>query len=434
MTDRTKGLKRHTRAEVIASLDMDVGIVRIEDSSATSQNQNASAVSNTTKSQSKIPTPPYSELSRSSIMSPDTTGGNMSLVTVERTITQLIGIHGSPKSIDGSTQLTNLGFLNHFVTESTESVLNPKIKTIMKTGLIRSAFTSAHLMHTILAAACLHLNRMQPGNKNREFLEVFHWQRAVQLYQTELACTNTNNVSVDNTDSLIGSCLLLALNQFCPADFKPEHSWVFTSNPADLNWLALQGGLRCILGITQPVLSASIWGSAFQDADDRLRGFKEEQSGRAGLRDELANLCEIDDRATSENNPYHWSVQLLSRMMTLKPYNRPENFEIFVTWMGQILPEFITLLRDKDERALLVLSWWMALMCAVSPFQVWIYGRIVPECKAICEYLETTSTDPDILRLIRWPAMACGYHDCNPAAIVDVTFDSSGCFSRCESC
>jgi hypothetical protein len=250
---------------------------------------------------------------------------------------------------------------------------------------------------------------------------MYHFQRAVQLYQSELACTNDKNINAENTASLIGSCLLLAINEFCPAGFKPEHSWVFTTNPADLNWLALQGGLRCILEITRPFIGASIWGPAFQEAEDELKSFQEEQSGRSGLHHELADLCRIDDRTTAESNPYHWSVQLLSRMLKLKPYNRPENYAIFVTWMGQIRPEFITLLRAKDERALLILSWWMALMCAVSSFQVWIYGRIVPECKAICKYLENTSREPDILRLMQWPARACGYYDFTPETFEDVT-------------
>ena len=211
---------------------------------------------------------------------------------------------------------------------------------------------------------------MQPGDKNREILEIYHFQRAVQLYQAELARTNDENINADNTDSLVGSCLLLAINEFCPPGFKPEHSWVFTSNPADLNWLALQGGLRCILGITGSFINTSIWGPAFQEAGDELKPFQGEQSGRSGIHNDLADLCDIEDHSTAEQNPYHWPTQLLSRMLALKPYNRLERYSIFVTWMGQIEPEFITLLRAKDERALLVLSWWMALMCAVSSFQV----------------------------------------------------------------
>uniref|UniRef100_A0A093V207 Sterol regulatory element-binding protein ECM22 n=1 Tax=Talaromyces marneffei PM1 TaxID=1077442 RepID=A0A093V207_TALMA len=364
-------------------------------------------------------------------MSPDMTGTDMSLVAIERSITHLIGSKdiATALCVDGSS-LTNLRFLNHFVNGSTASILNPKIKVVMQTGLIRSAFMSAHLMHAILAAACLHLNRMQPGNKTRELREIYHFQRAIQLYQTELTRTNTKNVNTETTASLIGSCLLLAINDFCPAGFKSEHSWVFTSNPADLNWLALQGGLRCILQITRPFLGASIWGPAFQEAHNELKSFQEEQPGRSGLHFELADLCCIGDFTTAETNPYHWSVQLLSRMLTLKPYNRPENYSAFVSWMGQIRPEFITLLRAKDERALLIFSWWMALMCALSSFQVWIYGRIIPECKAICQYLESTSTDPHILRLMEWPARACGFYDFTPETFEDVTFGSPPNFHR----
>lgn len=74
-------------------------------------------------------------------ISPDMTGTNMSLVAIERSITHLIGSkHTTMQCMDGSN-LTNLGFLNHFVNGSAESILNPKIKAVMKTGLIRTAFT-----------------------------------------------------------------------------------------------------------------------------------------------------------------------------------------------------------------------------------------------------------------------------------------------------
>jgi hypothetical protein len=273
-------------------------------------------------------------------------------------------------------------------------------------------------MHTILAASCLYLNRVRPGDKNREILEIQHWNRAIQLYQTELTCAE---IGPHNTGALIGTCILLGMNDICPIGFKPQDSWIFTSNPADLNWLALQGGLRCLIDVTKSFIDDSIWGPAFRAATEQLKSFSEEQTGRKGLHDELADLCDIDDYTTTKTNTYHWPVQILSRMLKLKPYDRPENYNIFVTWMGRILPDFITYLRRKDERALLILSWWMALMCAVSSFQPWILGRIVPECQAICMYLESTSSNLEILRLIEWPAKACGYRDPTPRMFEDVT-------------
>jgi hypothetical protein len=87
------------------------------------------------RSQSK--TPPYT----ADVVAPDMTGTNMSLVAIERSITQLIGSKDTAIQCMGGSTLTNLAILNHFVNGSTESIINPKIKVVMKTGLIRSAFT-----------------------------------------------------------------------------------------------------------------------------------------------------------------------------------------------------------------------------------------------------------------------------------------------------
>lgn len=74
-------------------------------------------------------------------MSLDMTGANMSLVAIERSITHLIGSGDIATQCPDESNLTNLRFLNHFVNGSAKSILNPKIKVVMKTGLIRSAFT-----------------------------------------------------------------------------------------------------------------------------------------------------------------------------------------------------------------------------------------------------------------------------------------------------
>lgn len=266
---------------------------------------------------------------------------------------------------------------------------------------------SAHLMHTILAVSCLHLNHLRPGNLQRTLQEGYHWERAVRLYQTAMQAT----IGSDNVDALIGSCILMGINTVCPIGFRPSHSWVFTSNPADLNWLALQGGLQCLLDVTAPFIDHSIWGPSFRAIDEQLRPFRDDRPGRDGLPPALVDLCGIDDSTTERTSPYHRPLRLLGPMLRLEPYDQPENYNIFVPFMGQLPPEFISLLRAKDVAALVILASWMGLMCTQMSFQVWIQGRILPECIAICSYLESTATDPRILQLIRFPAQACGHWD-----------------------
>jgi len=260
-------------------------------------------------------------------------------------------------------------------------------------------------MHTILAAACLHLNHCEPDNKVRQAQEAYHWKSAVKSYRKAMRLP----VGPHNVDALFGTCMLLGTSTLCPIGFRPEQSWVFTSNPADLNWLALQSGLRCLILMAKPYIPNSIWNIPFSEMGEEQRAFEDNRPGREGLHQGLANFCGIDETTTEETSPYYEPLRMLSPMLEMKPYDQVEHYNIVVSFIGRLQPEFINLLRAKDTRALMILAYWMGRICPMSSFQPWIVARIVPECIAVCMYLEQTSTDPVTLSLLEFPAKACGY-------------------------
>jgi hypothetical protein len=73
-------------------------------------------------------------------MAPDMTSGSMSLLAVDRSISQLIGFN-DPVTTTDSSRLIHLDFLRGFMTHCTQAILDPNIKAVMRTGLIRTAFT-----------------------------------------------------------------------------------------------------------------------------------------------------------------------------------------------------------------------------------------------------------------------------------------------------
>lgn len=68
---------------------------------------------------------------------------SMSLVAVDRSISDVIGFdgHNAIPYSSGSSQLTNLEILNTFITHCTRSMLEPNIKAVMRTDLIKTAFS-----------------------------------------------------------------------------------------------------------------------------------------------------------------------------------------------------------------------------------------------------------------------------------------------------
>lgn len=75
--------------------------------------------------------------------------------------------------------------------------------------------------------------------------------------------------------------------------------------------------------------------------------------------------------------------------------------------MGRLLPDFVNLLAAKEPRALLIMSYWLALMCT-SVDEWWVGPRVTLECRAISMYLEACG-DRRIIELLDFPARSCGY-------------------------
>jgi hypothetical protein len=65
---------------------------------------------------------------------------------------------------------------------------------------------------------------------------------------------------------------------------------------------------------------------------------------------------------------------------------------------------FHGLLIEKDARAPLLFSYWLALMSKVD--QWWIVGRASHESVAICRFLRT-DPDPRLRALLEFPANTC---------------------------
>jgi len=218
---------------------------------------------------------------------------------------------------------------------------------------------------------------------------------------------------------------MLSVLAFCAEEYKPINSWLFSSDPAALNWLTMQCGLRGILAHTFQYLEQSIWFDVFMESDDEQHTFDNHTPGRDGLHPELADLCGIDETTTEDDNPYHWPLRMLSPILKLKPSK--ENWGKFISFMGRLLPDFTKLLLQKEPKALAVFGYWLGCMCLIQDW--WFNSRFSAECIAICMYLEN-SDDTRILKLLEFPAECCGYllRHVREEAVFAANFDLIGLF------
>lgn len=256
------------------------------------------------------------------------------------------------------------------------------------------------LMHAIIGAATTHLCTLLPENKDYRLAEAYHWQQTINQYSTEVS----KKITHSNMDKLYSTCLMISMHSFYQETFSPRTSFVFTKDPTSLTWLRLQSGLRYLLERTTPWLPQSMWWTVFMESRDPSLDYEDKRPGRVDLDPDLADLCGIGDQTTIEENPYLWPLRML---MALLPFERVTGSSKFYnTWMGRLENPFYECLIRKETPALVLLAWWLGLMCYVEEW--WVEMRVRSECTAICMFLED-SCDPLVLRLLEFPASCCGY-------------------------
>ncbi|EGE78544.1 C6 transcription factor [Blastomyces dermatitidis ATCC 18188] len=196
----------------------------------------------------------------------------------------------------------------------------PSFTTVIKGDMIRVALQTPYLMHAILGLSNAYLARTLSNSASYRVRETGHFSDAIRLYQKEL----DSQITKDNMDGIMSTCMLLADVPLLEADYSPYDSIVFSSDPSALNWLLMQSGLSRLMRFTQLYLSESIWLVPFMESYNHFLENRDCRTGRDGLHPELAELCEINDGSNNENNPYHEPLRSLMPILDME--TNPENF------------------------------------------------------------------------------------------------------------
>ncbi|KAK1144071.1 hypothetical protein N8T08_005733 [Aspergillus melleus] len=311
-------------------------------------------------------------------------------------------LHNDRRSSPLATSTRSLGLttLAHFVemVGARQTAYAP-IKQVLRDRTIPLALTEPCLLHAMLAVASTHQANLTPGDSHRSLVATRFRQTSVHMYRLKLQ----EPITRADMDVLLTTCMLVAMFSFSAPNVSPGRSWIFSDDPGALNWLLIQGGLACLIDCIKPWIDESIWRDAFL-ISSAYELYDDHRTGREGLDAKLADLCEISDTTTEETNPYHWPLRMLSPLLRL-PLTKLDPSRIS-SFMGRLPPQYLCLVQAKDPRALLLLGYWLAVMCSVHDW--WIDARVRSECQAICMYLEA-SGDGRVAELLDFPASACGY-------------------------
>ncbi|KAL4891729.1 hypothetical protein BDV59DRAFT_63035 [Aspergillus ambiguus] len=327
--------------------------------------------------------------------SPDATAYSMAVLGISCEIDNLVRLKTKGENFSDGFRA-----LQHFQAGTSPTLSEGVSERIMRSKMIELAFENPLLMHGIIATAASHLRHTVPNNTHYKMLEAHHWQQSISQYSKEISA----GVGPHNMDPLFSNCMLMTAHSFNLETYNPRSSFIFTNDPESLNWLFLQSGLRHLLGFARPWLYSSMWWEMFKQPRQENPLFDDHRPGRDGLHPLLADICGIEDTTTEEENPYLWPLRMLTPLLSLERSIR--SLMHYSNFMGRLLPDYLEKLRQKDPPALVILSWWLALMSSTDLW--WLQNRVQSECTAICMFLED-SNDPRILELLEFPAQACGY-------------------------
>ncbi|KAI5361445.1 Putative fungal transcription factor [Septoria linicola] len=253
-----------------------------------------------------------------------------------------------------------------------------------------------YLLHAQLAIAALHLTTS--GVKLYEKARLYNLSRTLQEYQKAIA----KPIARQDSDPLVMTSMMINMLYFhCDDSSDESEPWLWSKSPQRLSWLSVQQGMGAILSQTRPHHCESGLLSNFHIVPHRVT------QGRR-LHPSFWTLCNVTHPVGPRGvhpNPYHDILHCLEVLMPLEPGIK--SLMKYMHFCGRIYPSFISLVENEDYRALLILSYWFALLIGVGDLW-WCKLRAKRDCLAICAYLDLEGNET-IRDLLEFPATSCEY-------------------------
>ena len=307
----------------------------------------------------------------------------------------VVTYHGLPGFGPGEFEL-----LRHFHAQTLRTLGSSSVQEVIA-GCIAAALEFDYLKYAILSLAASHLVFLS----DRPDLRVHrHLDRTLLSFRQTLSSPITSA----QVDAVLTSCVLLNSIVFSACDQRPSESWLFNGT-ADLQWLKIQSGLRAIMFDIRHLLRQSSWAAMYTKDAESIRGrtgasFDAEPPGSESIPEDFMNVFDVKQSSNSCSTAYDSPLRSLIPLLTSD--SSSNSLTQLMTVMHRFKPEFHQLIQSRDPRALLLLAYWLGLMCKVDLW--WVSGRARSECFACCKYLDA-SGDDTIRGLLSFPAQCCGY-------------------------
>ncbi|KIW12660.1 hypothetical protein PV08_09938 [Exophiala spinifera] len=264
-------------------------------------------------------------------------------------------------------------------------------------------------MHSVLAASGCHYRYHRKSPRARCLSETYHAMRACSGLRQWLEAQKLDKVDAAITTSMFLGCISFA-------DMDDDFQVSLQHRQTPFSWLGSQLGLGPILTLFQSKsgVDRSMWISTLEPVVEALLIPHPDDHGQqpggahgGGVPAELATIFEVFSfSSSSTNHPYLQTLRRLCRLVAIDPEDELALLQ-YVQFVEGISSQFLHLLNSLDTRALLLVSYWLALLCAKDCW--WTRARALNDCRAICEQIEQAADKSLWWKYVDFPAAACGY-------------------------
>ncbi|KAE9366302.1 hypothetical protein N431DRAFT_419491 [Stipitochalara longipes BDJ] len=257
---------------------------------------------------------------------------------------------------------------------------------IWEKEFIRLASLNPYLLHISIACTAMHDRYLsgQGHGKNTE-LECYHWAMSARLLNHEIS---QDSGAYDRDAMWMAAVLINYIVFYSVETQNPEEFWPLSPSISEIPWFPIQKGMRAIWQLAAPDRPGSLFSKPANDVQERCLGLAPPKPGKHGIAAPLVELCGLDESSSPETNPYHTAVHALSTLLN-NPSANPQSLK-FLGFINTIDVGFEALLKEKDPRALLLMSIWYGL---VPKSAWWLSLRASLERRAICIYLDRYHAD-----------------------------------------
>lgn len=219
------------------------------------------------------------------------------------------------------------------------------------------------LMHMVIGVTLMHdsdisLAQSSALSKRQQHLSLLHWDLATTLFHRILS----QPLPPAYRDAMWATAVHLGAASFWYVESSDQDVvWPLKpTEPSDLSWMKIGKGKQFLWRITDPMREDGMFHEVLKQRPHLVPPQWTDGQDTGFISERMKRLFGIDNASTKDNNTYLVAVAILSRIrhMTLTHANALD----FLHFTSFITPEFVTLLEEKDQRAVFLLGWWFSLV------------------------------------------------------------------------